>query len=191
MTEKYGFIGERPYITTVLGGKFYIDEPVFNVDEMAHALGMFCRFGGHCRRFYSVAEHSILVCMLCEELGLADPFEGLMHDAHEAYFIDMPKPWKMLLPDYVKIEHQLEGAMRKQFKLVPTISNGCKRADLIALAMEAQRLLPNRGTDFAWPDGIMSQAMRLSDLQLNYWEPAVARSHWLAAYNEMGGLRGL
>jgi uncharacterized protein len=189
--QAFGFKGTDPYISTVKGRQFYISKPVFDAEEMGHAMGNACRYGGHSRRFYSVAEHSLLVAMLCEQLGLADPFEGLMHDAHEAYFVDMPKPWKMLIPQYVEIEQYLEGKLREQYKLVPKISDGCKQADLIALAMEARQLLPNKGTDFEWPPGILAQAHRLRDFQLNYWEPNIARSHWLAAFAEFAGPRGI
>lgn len=191
MAVKFGFKGDDPYISTVKGERFYLNNPRFDVDEIGHVLGNLCRYGGHSLRFYSVAEHSVLVAMLCEQLGLADPFEGLMHDAHEAYWLDMPKPWKMSLPDYVAIEHRLETAMRKTYNLAPKISDGCKTADWIALALEARLMLPMKGDDFEFPEGIRAQANKLADIRLNFWEPAVARSHFMAVFNEMAGPRGI
>lgn len=191
MTVKYGFKGTEPFISTVKGEKFFLNNPRFDVDEIGHALGMLCRYGGHCLRFYSVAEHSILVAMICEQLGLADPFEGLMHDAHEAYFIDLPKPWKMALPGYVAHETRLETAMRQTYNLSDTISVGCKTADWIALALEARQLLPSKGDDFAFPDGIRAQANSMAKIKLNYWSPEVARSHFMATFAELGGPRGI
>jgi uncharacterized protein len=188
MSEKYGFIGDRPYISTVKGNRFYLDDPQFNIDEMAHALAMICRYGGHCRRFFCVAEHSILVAMICEQLELADPYEGLMHDGHEGYLLDLPKPWKAALPGYVELERRLESSMRIQFGLPPEISKGAKTADLVALALESRLLLPNQGKDFEWPEGILGLAGKLYDIKLNCWPPEIARSHFIATYNELRGI---
>lgn len=190
MAVKYGFKGSSPYITTFKGERFYLSAPKFNAEEIAHATGNVCRYGGHCLRFYSVAEHSLLVAMLCEQLGLADPFEGLMHDAHEAYLGDMPTPWKASLLDYCAMESHLERALRAQYNLSDTISLGCKEADLIALAIESRMLLPNKGDDIEFPVGVREQANRLLDIRLNYWSPAVARDHFLVVFSELGGPRG-
>ena len=64
--------------------------------DIADALANLCRFGGHSRGFYSVAQHSVIVCDLLEERG-ATPDElmaALLHDAAEAYLGDLPHPIK-------------------------------------------------------------------------------------------------
>ncbi len=38
-------------------------------DDIAGALANICRFGGHSRAFYSVAQHSVIVCDLLAERG--------------------------------------------------------------------------------------------------------------------------
>lgn len=67
--------------------------------DIAHHLGMTCRYGGGVRRFYSVAEHSLLVVDLLRWLG--QPAEivvaGLLHDAAEAYVGDVIAPLKYAL----------------------------------------------------------------------------------------------
>ncbi len=190
MTVTHGFQGVRPYISTCKGNRFYIDEPEFDIEEMAHALGNICRYGGHSRRFYSVAEHSILVATIMEQLGLGDPFEGHLHDGHESYLIDLPKPWKAVVTGYDSVERSLERAMREQYGLPEIITQGCKFADWIALAIESRQLLPNKGEDFAWPDGVIAQANKFRDWHLPCWAPEIARDHFLAAYSELRNGRG-
>ena len=62
--------------------------------DIAWALAHTCRFMGHPRRHYSVAEHSINVARL-----LPEPIKiyGLLHDAHEAYIGDISTPMKRAL----------------------------------------------------------------------------------------------
>lgn len=159
--EAYAAVPKK-WIHTVTGRKFYVDEPVFDIREIGHALSMQCRFTGHTPKFYSVAEHSVMVSRLCFEIadcqrtedGLQDiadaAYEGLMHDAHEAYFSDLATPWKAMVPDYKSVENRLEAAMRKQFGLSSTISTGVKLADWYALFIEAAEFFPPGTTD-DWP----------------------------------------
>lgn len=132
------------YIQTVKGRRFYMSHPSFDIEEIAHATSMQCRYTGHTKDFYSVAEHCVMVSRLVAETqgapGLA--FEGLMHDAHEAYVSDIASPWKALIPDYRKMEERLEGQMRAHYGLPPHISETVKLCDWIALFVEATDLLP-------------------------------------------------
>jgi len=82
------------WIQTISGRKFPLAEPDPNqidIEDIAHALSMLCRFNGHCTQFYSVAEHSMHVSHeISNDLALA----GLLHDAAEAYLGDVPSPLK-------------------------------------------------------------------------------------------------
>jgi len=64
------------------------------IEDIAHALANLCRYTGHVREFYSVAQH----CILMADANLpGDSLQKLLHDAAEAYIGDMATPWKQLL----------------------------------------------------------------------------------------------
>lgn len=176
------------FIETAHGRKFLLNAPMFYIGEIAHALSQQTRFGGHGKRFYSVAEHSVLVANLCADLGLAEPLEGLLHDAAEAYIGDMPSPVKYQLPDFRRLEKQLESKFRQQYCLPPFMTDGCKRADLLALFIEAEFLMPSHG---AWlhthdPDNLRAVALDLAEAyQPECWIPERAELNFLARYRSL------
>ncbi|MEE9393747.1 MAG: metal-dependent phosphohydrolase [Planctomycetota bacterium] len=108
-----------------------------DVDDIAHALAMQCRFGGHTREFYSIAEHSVYVSLACDK---ADALYGLLHDASEAYLVDVPKPIKQRLPDYQAIETPLQRAIYARFGLSEETPASVKEADRRALVTEGRDL---------------------------------------------------
>ena len=88
------------WIQTYKGIQFYPLDPRpedIDIEDIAHALSLTCRFGGHCKEFYSVAQHSIYVAMECKERWPNRKdlhLWGLLHDAGEAYIPDIPRPIK-------------------------------------------------------------------------------------------------
>jgi hypothetical protein len=132
----------KPVIQIGSGAYFDLlnpDPATVRVEDIAAALSRLCRFTGHCRRFYSVAQHSTLVSRLVPpELARW----GLYHDAAEAYLGDVASPLKRLLPDYKAIEHRVEEAVFAALGLYGPMPPEVKRADLVALAAEKHDLLP-------------------------------------------------
>ncbi len=128
------------WMQTHTGRRFYPLDPRREdicIEDIAHALSNICRFGGHVRDFYSVAQHSVIVAsLLPPHLQLA----GLLHDASEAYLVDIPKPLKVVLPDYQRIERRLESIIAEVFS-VSFSDPAIKRADSVALVSEARDLL--------------------------------------------------
>ena len=92
-----------------------------NVDikDIAHALSRICRFNGHIKEFYSVAQHCIQVSNTLKDLGCNKKIQlcGLLHDAAEAYLGDLPTPIKKTLNDYVLLETQYRNTIFKRFNL--------------------------------------------------------------------------
>jgi hypothetical protein len=129
------------WMQTFRGGQFWpLDmrpEDVF-IEDIAHALSMICRYGGHCERFYSVAEHSVLVSRVVPaEYALL----GLMHDATEAYVGDVIRPLKPALAGYKAIEDQVWLAIASRFGLPSGLPNEIKAADNAVLLAEQKVLM--------------------------------------------------
>jgi hypothetical protein len=139
-----GFIG------TFSGLRFW---PLFpNPDDIviadiAHALSNQCRFGGHASKFYSVAEHSVHVSQLCLP---KDALWGLLHDASEAYLVDLPRPLKQLpeFSAYREAERRLQRAVAVRFGLPEDQPASVAEADDTMLWIEAHSLLDSAAVEF-------------------------------------------
>ena len=87
--------------------------------DIAHALSLLCRGGGHIDRFYTVALHSIN----CANEAKARGWERklilacLLHDASEAYIADIIRPVKPYLTNYLEIEEQIMQTILTHFHL--------------------------------------------------------------------------
>lgn len=131
-----------PSIQTIAGRYFDLTAPAIrpqDIAEIAHALSMLCRFTGHCRRFYSVAQHSVLVSRTVpRHLALV----GLLHDAHEAYVGDVSAPLKVLLPDFKTVEMRCESELARCFNLPFPYPQAIKDAERIVGATERRDLMP-------------------------------------------------
>ncbi len=127
---------EPDCIRTFTGKYINVFEPdpeLICIEDIAHALSMQPRFGGHLPEFYSVAQHSWLVSVKCpKELWLT----GLMHDAGEPYLIDVPSPVKARLTNYKEIEDRLMKAIAEKFGFEWPLPDLVKQADRFMLEFE-------------------------------------------------------
>lgn len=122
-----------------------------NLDDIAYALSQICRYNGHTKRFYSVAEHAVMVSKRLERKGFSPhtQLSGLHHDDAEAYLGDVVRPLKVLLGDlYTEMEDHMDEVIAKALEL-PKVSeisrHVIKEADDWAIFVEARHFLPSKG----------------------------------------------
>ena len=144
------------------------------IEDIAHHLSLICRFGGACREFYSVAQHSVrVVTLVPEKLKLA----ALLHDAAEAYVGDIIRPGKTIgneLLEEIILEVIAEAfGLPEGFEANPLI----KKADTRMLLMEARDLMHSKGADWEAP------AVELYEDKLIPYSPQIAEQSFLLYYH--------
>ena len=159
---------------------------------LAHALGNLCRYTGHCKKFYSVAEHSVKASYLVEPQYA---MEALMHDAHECLTNDLSKPFKNQIGgSYKEWEDKLEGYVRNQYNIPLELDPSIKIADIMMLFAESKILMPSEGVHYMGADhyapmAILRQnaleALRSGKISIDCWEPDLAAQKWLNRYHEL------
>lgn len=168
------------WIVTHSGVRFDILEPraeLVLLEDIAHALGRVCRYGGHVTHFYTVAQHC---CIVADHLPGDLKVEGLLHDATEAYLGDMPSPIKKVLPDYKEMEARLDRVIRQRFNLPEEETIEVKQADRAILIDECVYLFPNHG-------GIHGAGMKSLDLiGIEPWSPEQATEEFLIRAENLG-----
>lgn len=168
------------YVSTFSGNRFYPLAPRIEqvvIEDIAHGLAYQCRFNGQTCKFYSVAQHSLIVAKLVPPpLRLA----ALLHDAAEAYLGDMVKPLKVLLPEFSLLEDRVTAIIAATFGIDFSDYAPIKRADLIALATEKRDLMPHSAERWAYLDGIPTLTKPIVPMS-----PGVAKMRFLAEFHRL------
>lgn len=162
------------------GNYFDYEDPwscEFTIEDIATGLSKICRYNGHCKGFYSVAEHSVYVSMIVPP---AYAFQALMHDAPEAFVGDMAGPLKQLLPDYKYYEKMAEDAVLSRFGIQGNLHPEVKKADLIMLLTEQKQLM--RRPDDVWP---CTAGLEPADITIVGMMPTEAEAFFLARYHHL------
>lgn len=159
------------------------DPSAIDLHDIAHGLSHICRFGGHVRSYYSVAQHSVLVSELCDT---ADAQIGLLHDAPEAYLGDVISPLKRQpgMEAYRDIEEKMAATVAIRFGLPSLETPSVELADRLAVFLEMRDLMVGKpmkyGREVARPD--LSVLHRVIVPQ----GPEMARAAFLARAAELG-----
>ncbi len=144
-------------IRTVSGIYVNVFDPkpeMFVIEDIAHSLSHQCRFGGHPVEFYSVAQHSVMCAMF---IGEENRLAALLHDASEAYLLDIPSPIKVRLPEYKAIEDNLMRVIAQKFGFAYPLNPEVKMVDKQMLEWEWKHLIIRQRRTICW-DKPLSEA---------------------------------
>lgn len=194
MTTTETRIGD--YIEVYGGTRFYPLDPredEIHIEDIAHALALTCRFSGHTRTFYSVAQHCVHVSkevgrMAGEHID-ATPLPwrefalwGLLHDAPEAYLNDIPRPLKgtWAFEPYRNLEDNLMRVVASKFGLDSEMPSPVKKLDNVLLATEARDLLTPGALQRWSPIGEEPLERKIQP-----WDWETAKAHFLARFEEL------
>lgn len=153
------------------------------INDIAHSLAMQCRFGGHSIFHYSVAQHSVYVSQVVPpEHALA----GLLHDATEAYCVDLPRPIKRFLPGYREIEDRIWLAVAEHFGLDPVLPECVHEADNAVLLAEKEQVMSHSPSLPTW-----SVPGEPAPIVIDEWTPFRARYEFHFRFNQLTKARNV
>lgn len=167
------------YIRTFTGAQFFwhdIPNNPIRIHDIAHALAMRCRWSGHTKDFYSIAQHCVLCAFYApEELKLA----ALLHDANEAYLPDFPSPLKWYLRDegFAKLKEMEEAVDRRiyrEFGLQYPMGPRVKEIDQRMLGTESRDLMPDGQEKLHMPEPY--------EEEIECWGPRKAEQKYLDTF---------
>jgi hypothetical protein len=158
--------------------------------DIATALSTQTRFGGHIKRFYSIAEHAVRVSNYVADAGGDAELQlaALHHDSHEAYIGDIPTPMKRWFekhgsgPLLSDLADQIDGAIAIALGVPSHLFHDplVKKADIDALYREAATLKKSKGVGVQWGTTEAAKRLRLAGLM-----PAAAIELFLDRHKEL------
>jgi hypothetical protein len=176
-------------------------------DDVAWALARAPRYGGHASRAYTVLEHMVRGCDLILWMEVAATIDGVsaaltgfggptwlqerraaialalafaVHDAAEAYVVDVPRPLKVNLPDYRRVESRNDEVVMAALVGADSLSAvdwaQVKRVDNLMLAAERDQLmLSEEQGGLKWSNLPAWPLCRATDLAAPVWSAVDAR----------------
>lgn len=144
--------------------------------DIARGIAFQCRYNGHVNRFYSVAEHCVLIADALWDTGYneADVIWGLLHDGTESYVGDMVRPLKLHMPAFVEAEDRVMDAICERFGLEQrTIPDSVRKFDSQILLDERAALKGEA------PGGWSVDGLEPLGVTIQAWSPERAEAEWL------------
>lgn len=168
------------------------------IEDIAHSLAHQCRYTGHTREFYSIAQHCVLMVENSDLPG--DPLLKLLHDAAETYIGDIARPWKQLLKVYdsfhcqtfrsgypmviKEFEQRIQGVIGEALRVNLEYSAEVKEADMRMMATEIRDLMPLMSQPQVWSMDVNSTVKEI----IRPWRPKYAERAFLKRYKKLIGV---
>lgn len=169
------------WMQTTNGTQFWPLDPRagdINIEEIAISLAKQCRYAGHTKGFlhYSVAEHCCHISDLCPP---EHKLWGLLHDASEAYIVDVPRPIKLLLQNYKQIESELMKVICRRFDLPLDMPQIVHELDGRILVNEREQVMAK--PPVPWSD----TRPRIDGLTIHCWESRKAYDEFMRRFEAL------
>ena len=157
-----------------------------SIEDIAHSLALQCRFNGHCKRFYSIAQHSVYAATIpLDAISAELRLFNLLHDAAEAYLGDLIRPIKIVVPQFQELEDVISRLVYLKFcGRTPTYDEHqwIKEVDSRLLTTEARTLMFTGGFGSNW----IAQDMDIPfSLAIIPWPPEAAERVFLSVFGEL------
>jgi len=187
MVHGVGVDKKKAWIITFTGDKFYHLAPtpeMVHIEDIAHSLSMLCRWTGHTKFHYSVAQHSYYASFLvAKEFAL----DALLHDSSEAYLGDMNRPLKHFTaagPAYMEIEAGVEKVIFEKFGVPFPLPEVVKVADTQMLyAEKAQLMRVTEATKYEAKKWGRDETE--ADIRIQRWTPRRAEKMFLKRFAQL------
>jgi hypothetical protein len=176
----------EPYIETATGLAFHFNNPrleEISIEDICTALSKLCRYSGHINKFYSVAEHCCHLFDYATATGNYTKQELrtlLLHDASEAYLVDVARPIKVTLPDYMALENKLETIIAKKFDLIYPFPQFVKVLDTRILLDERKQL--KNPSPHVW--AVDKLGLDPLNIEIGGWAHDIAAAEFMWSYNK-------
>jgi hypothetical protein len=158
----------------------------YDIKDIAAALSKQCRYNGHTNRFYSVAEHCVILAHYAEKMiGEQEAIQMLLHDAAEAYIGDHVLPVKTMLPEVRNLEDALDEIIAFQFGLIHPFPAYVKELDYAIVLDERRALFP----DSRWTWQAEQSGLKPLGVTIVGWSPEYAEAVYLQTWQALTGLR--
>lgn len=184
LRDRVTVIERGAWCQTYIGGQFFLDDPKpeeINILDIARALSQSCRYRGHTLRFYSVAEHSVLLAVYTSAVlgrSLRDTLKALLHDAGEAYYGDIPSPWKDRYPVLRELAKPVDDCIATKFAVELGKPDWLHEIDERIRCDEKAALMVPRDDWKLHDDGPLG-------VSIQAWTPLEAEQKFLRLFNDL------
>lgn len=163
-----------------------LENNIIDIEDVAHSLANQCRWTGHTKHFYSIAQHSCYCYDIAWKNYRDRPeiaLEALLHDGSEFAMIDLSRPLKSILPDYSSLQLKVEKQFAYKFGIPELMSKEVREIDDRMLVTEYYQLFNKQ----IHPNLIHFYVKEYpkSELRIAPWTPEVSNAQFLDRYWEI------
>lgn len=159
---------------------FNPDPDLIDGGEIADSLSRICRFGGRGNRFYSVAEHSVLMSDFLSDRSRVLQLEALLHDASEAYIGDIIGPLKNAMPAIRNVERGIQSVIAERFGIPSSPSRVVSELDKRMNTTEIMELIPAFDGRAYYPD-----YPPIPSIRFRWWDSRMAARQFKSLFRHL------